>query len=96
MNIDKLREESAAQAAQRAVGISAIRRQPVVESDSSVAGDQVDMSMIGRLMARSIRMLADSEEVRPEVIAKYQQLPRQNVRFDDNTLDRLFSRMRNP
>ena len=93
MNIDKFSESTGSQAAQKSVGISAIRQRPVVERDSAAVGDQVDMSMIGRLMARSIRTLADSEAVRPDVIAKHQQLPRQNARFDDNAINRIFSRM---
>ena len=92
MNIDKLNESTGSQAAQKAVGISAIRRPPVVEHDAA-SGDQVDMSMIGRLMARSLRTLADSDGVRPEVLAKHQLLPRQNARFDDNTINRILGRM---
>ena len=93
MNIDKLNERLATQAAQKTVGINAIRQRPVAESDAVSSGDQVDMSMIGHLMARSLRMLADSDQVRPEVIAKHQQLPQQNVRFDHHTIDRIYGRM---
>ncbi len=93
MNIDNLSEGLRSQAARKAVGIDTISRRPVVERDPVTSGDQVDMSMIGKLMARSVRMLADSEGVRPEVLAKHQQLPKQNARFDDKTLDRIFYRM---
>lgn len=93
MNIDKLHEHASLQAAQKTVGIRAIRPQPVAENDAPAASDQVDMSMIGRLMARSIRTLAESDDVRPEVIAKHQPLARQNARFDDQTIDRIFCRM---
>ena len=44
-------------------------------------------------MARSIRMLAENDGVRPDVIAKHQPLARQNARFDDPTIDRIFCRM---
>ena len=93
MNIDKIRENTSAQAAQKTVGIRAIRPQPVAENDAPVVGDQVDMSMISRLMARSIRTLAENDGVRPEVVAKHQPLTRQNARFDDQTIDRIFCRM---
>ncbi len=96
MNIDKLNERSETQAAQKTVGLRPLAGQPVVKRDLDVVCDQVDMSMISRFMARSIRVLADSDTVRPEVIAKHQQLPRQNVRFDDHTIDRLFGRMQAP
>ena len=52
------------------------------------------MSMIGRLLARSIRALADSEEVRPSVLEQHRDLPSQNTRFDNGTIDRIFRRMR--
>ena len=98
MNIDKFSDITASQAAQKAVAVRAIRQQQAVaESDfTASASDQVDMSMIGHLMARSVRMLADSEGVRPEVIAKHQMLAKQNARFDDHTIDRIFARMQAP
>ena len=95
MNIDKLNDRLAPQATHNTVGIHAIRQRPVVESDAVTAGDQVDMSMISRLMARSLRVLADSDQVRPEVLAKHQQLPQLNVRFDNQTVDRIYGRMQN-
>ena len=95
MNIDKLNENTGSLGTHKTVGISAIRRQTVVERDSA-SGDQVDMSMIGQLMARSLRVLADSDAVRPEVLAKHQPLPRQNGRFDDQAIDRIFCRMQGP
>lgn len=94
MNIDKLAESNGPQAGQKAVAINAIRHPPVAERNLSPGGDQVDMSMIGRLMARSIRALADSDEVRPEVLNQHRELPRQNARFDNSTIDRIFRRMR--
>ena len=93
MNIDKLNESIGSQGAQKTVGISTIRRPSVVECDSTPSGDQIDMSMIGRLMERSVRSLADSEAIRPEILAKFQQIPRQNARFSDSTIDRIFRRM---
>ena len=93
MNIDKLSESSAPQAGQQAGAIGTLRQPPVAENDRTPGSDQVDMSMIGRLMARSVRALADSEDVRPGVLAKHQDLPRQDVRFDNTTIDRIFSRM---
>ena len=94
MNIDKLSENAETRASQKAVAVNATPRPPVAEPDrADAASDQVDMSMIGRLMARSVRALADSEDVRPEVLEKHQHLPRQNVSFDNGTIDRILRRM---
>ena len=94
MNIDNLNESTGTQAGQKTGGIGTIRRLPVVKNDSTASGDQVDMSMIGKLIARSVRALADSEDLRPEVLAQHKDLPRQNARFDNSTIDRIFRRMR--
>ena len=94
MNIDKLVENTGPQAAQKNVAINAIRRPSVAECDAAPNGDQVDMSMIGRLMARSVRALADSEDVRPEVLERHKELPKQTARFDDRTIEQIFRRMR--
>ena len=95
MNIDKLAESTGPQAGQKAVAIGATTRHPpVAEGDLPTGSDHVDMSMIGRLMARSVRALADSEEVRPEVLDLHRGIPRQNARFDNSTIDRIFRRMR--
>ena len=93
MNIDKFAASSRSQAGQPAVAINATRQPPVAESNPASNSDQVDMSMIGRLMARSVRALADDEEVRPEVLDQHRNLPRQNARFDNSTIDRIFSRL---
>ncbi len=94
MNIDKLGESAGPQAGPKTDAIDATRRPPVAESNPLQAQDHTDMSMIGRLMARNIRALADSEDVRPEVLAQHQETTRQNTRFDNNIIDRIFRRMR--
>ena len=93
MNIDKLAEHAGAADTTKIAAIGSPRLAPVAESDKPVSSDQIDMSMIGKLMARSLRALADNEEIRPEVLNLHQQLPRQTARFDDSTIDHIFRRM---
>jgi hypothetical protein len=76
------------------VAITGTAPRPVAGYDAPAPADQADMSMISRIMARTIRELADQEEVRPERVARFQELPRQNARFDDPTTDRIFRAMR--
>ena len=94
MNIDKLSESAGPQTSPKIGAIGATPRPSVAESSAAANSDQVDMSMIGRLLARSIRALADSEEVRPSVLEQHRDLPSQNTRFDNGTIDRIFRRMR--
>ncbi len=93
MHIDTLSSNSAAQAAKHTVAITSTNHRPVAGYDQPPAADQVDMSLISRIMSRAIRELADKEEVRPEVLAHFQNLPRQTARFDDQTIDRIFRSM---
>ena len=93
MNIDKISESTGPQSGQKIGTVGTTPRPSVAESNAAANSDQVDMSMIGRLLARSIRDLADSEEVRPSVLEQHRDLPRQNTRFDNSTIDRIFRRM---
>jgi hypothetical protein len=85
---------SGAEALRGSVAIPGTTPYPVAGCDHPAAADQVDMSMISRILARAIRELADQEGVRPERVARFQELPRQNAHFDDPTTDRIFRAMR--
>jgi hypothetical protein len=93
MHIDTLFSNAGAEATKNSVAISSTRPRPVAGYDQPPAADQVDMSMISRIMARNLRELADSDQVRPEKIAAFQALPRQTARFDDQAIDRIFRAM---
>jgi hypothetical protein len=93
MQIDYLIRTTGVEAPKKSVAISGTTPRPVAGYDQPTPSDQVDMSLISRMMARSIRTLADQEEVRPERLARFQELPRQNARFDDKTIDRIFRAM---
>jgi len=92
MHIDTLSSSTGAEATKKSIAIST-RSRPVAGYDQPPTADQVDMSMISRIMARNLRELADSDQVRPEKIASFQALPRQTARFDDQSIDRIFRAM---
>ena len=93
MNINQLGENSPAQAAPKAVASGANHLAPVAKHDLAPRSDQTDMSMIGHLMARSVRALADSDQVRPDVLAQNKGLPQLNADFDNRTIDQILLRM---
>ena len=93
MNIDKLGEGSAPQPNQKATAAGATRSAPVAEYAHAPERDQVDMSMIGRLMARNLRALADDEDIRPAKIDLHKSVPRQPAQYDNATIDRILRRM---
>ena len=93
MNIDQLGQSSAPQPSHKTTAAEATRQAPVAQHDLAPTSDQVDMSMISRLMARNLRAVADGEEIRPEKLEQFQGISRQPAQYDNATIDRILRRM---
>lgn len=92
MNIEELSRNTSVAAArkQAPVGTSS---DAGAARDTAQLRDSVDMSMIGRIMAKSVKNLADSEQPRAAKIEQFSHFVEQSVRFPNNAIDKVISRM---
>jgi hypothetical protein len=93
MNLDKLSGIREAPQVQNATPVGRSNPQPVVNVDDEQPVDNIDMSMIGRIMSRSIKDLANDDLQRPEKALQFKDLAERPARFTDSIIDKIFKRM---
>lgn len=93
MNIEELSENGKAQHARNPLPVSKPRTQAPARPARPASLDSVDMSMIGRILAKGLKELAEDEPPRPEKLEQFREFVRRPGRLPDKVVDGILRRM---
>jgi hypothetical protein len=93
MNIEEISGNSEARAARNVARLGTTPGTAGAQRTAAAMDDHVDMSMIGHIMARSVKSLADGDQPRPARLEQFRGIAQESTRFSDSVIDRIMRRM---